>query len=59
MSQIYNIKSYNHNFLSCIFNVMMYFAPKKITRASFLFARVKFIGIRSVVNTVRLDIKKP
>jgi len=59
MPQIYNGKLYIPIILSIILPKTPYFDPKKITRASFLFARVKCVGIRSVVNTVRLDIKKP
>ncbi len=59
MPQIYDAKLYIPNILSIILPKTPYFDPKKITRASFLFARVKSVGIRSVLNTVRLDIKNP
>ena len=59
MPQIYDQLGYIPNILAIILLKTPYFDPKKITRASFLFVRVKCVGIRSVVNTVRLDIKKP
>jgi len=59
MSQIYNQLRYIPNISTYILPKTPYFDPKKITRASFLFARVKSVGIRSVLNTVRLNIKNP
>jgi hypothetical protein len=47
MPQIYNIKLYIPNIGTYILPKTPYFDPKKTTRASFLFSRVKFIGIRS------------
>jgi hypothetical protein len=58
-SQIYNGKLYIPIILSIILLKTPYFDPKKFTRASFLFTRVKSVGIRSVVNPFRLGIKKP
>jgi|694.fasta_scaffold08700_9 hypothetical protein len=59
MPQIYDQLGYIPNILAIILLKTPYFDPKKITRASFLFARVKSVGIRSVVNPFRLGIKKP
>jgi hypothetical protein len=57
MTQKYNIKLKNASFYLFILPKTPYLALKKITRASFLSARLKFVGIRS--GTFRLGIKKP
>ena len=64
MIQIYTIIPYNASFYSIISPKTLYFDPKKITRASFLLARLKSVVIRSVQLSVRFDafrlgIKKP
>jgi hypothetical protein len=53
MPQIYDQLGYIPNILAIILPKTPYFDPKKITRASFLFVRVKYVGsvplwIRSV-----------
>ena len=64
MVQIYNQLGYIPNITTFILLKTPYFALKKITRASFLLALAKFVGIRSVrlsvrFDTFRLGIKKP
>ena len=64
MIQIYTIIPYNASFYSIISPKTLYFDPKKITRASFLSALAKSVGIRSARLSVRFDafrlgIKKP
>ena len=46
MVQIYNQLRYIPNICTYILPKTPYFAPKKITRASFLSSRLKFVGIR-------------
>jgi len=55
MIQIYAIIPYNASFYSIISLEMPYFTSKKFTRASFLLARLKSVGIRFVRLSVRFD----
>jgi hypothetical protein len=64
MPQIYNQLRYIPNICTYILLKTPYFDPKKFTRASFLSALAKSVGIRSVrlsvrFDTFRLGIKKP
>ena len=59
MPQRYDQLGYIPNILAIILLKTPYFDPKKITRASFLFVRAKFIGIRSVVDPFRSNKRNP